>query len=135
MSSLGQGADWDPEEFDSVVDMIAAFKFGIFVTVLESKYAKDLDEGGMREAIRDIHDYFVKDAVKKGHLGKKMDLLPAYREHYFVLQPQVIITICQLLIIQTSICGCMWKMGDFNATKICLEKRTMAANAVIGEGY
>ena len=115
--------------------MIAAFKFGIFVTVLESKYAKDLDEGGMREAIRDIHDYFVKDAVKKGHLGKKMDLLPAYREHYFVLQPQVIITICQLLIIQTSICGCMWKMGDFNATKICLEKRTMAANAVIGEGY
>ena len=89
MSSLGQGADWDPEEFDSVVDMIAAFKFGIFVTVLESKYAKDLDEGGMREAIRDIHDYFVKDAVKKGHLGKKMDLLPAYREHYFVLQPQV----------------------------------------------
>ena len=92
MSSLGQGADWDPEEFDSVVDMIAAFKFGIFVTVLESKYAKDLDEGGMREAIRDIHDYFVKDAVKKGHLGKKMDLLPAYREHYFVLQPQVIIT-------------------------------------------
>lgn len=136
MSSLGQGADWDPEEFDSVVDMIAAFKFGIFVTVLESKYAKDLDEGGMREAIRDIHDYFVKDAVKKGHLGKKMDLLPAYREHYFVLQPQVIITFLallrnhwaiisnqlilllwefvNLLIIQT--CGCIY-LGDFNATK------------------
>jgi len=90
MSSLGQGADWDPEEFDSVVEMIAAFKFGIFLTVLESKYAKDLDEGGMREAIRDIHDYFVKDVIKKGHLGKKMDLLPAYREHYFVLQPQVL---------------------------------------------
>lgn len=89
MSSLGQGADWDPEEFDSVVEMIAAFKFGIFLTVLESKYSKDLDEGGMREAIRDIHDYFVKDVIKKGHLGKKMDLLPAYREHYFVLQPQV----------------------------------------------
>ena len=105
MTSLGQGPDWDPEEFDSVVEMIPAFKFGIFVTVLESKYAKDLDEGGAREAIRDIHDYFVKDVVKKGHLGRKMDILPAYREHYYVLQPQVRIyfaekmyEICTLLV-------------------------------------
>ena len=60
-----------------------------FFAVLESKYAKDLDEGGSREAIKDIHDYFVKDIIKKGHLGKKMDYLPAFREHYFVLQPQV----------------------------------------------
>ena len=89
MSSLGQGPDWDPEEFDSVVEVIPAFKFGIFVTVLESKYAKDVDEGGMREAIRDIHDYFVKDVVKKGYLGRKMEIIPAFREHYFVLHPQV----------------------------------------------
>merc|ERR1712083_408081 len=59
-------------------------------TVLESKYAKDLDEGGSREAIKDIHDYFVKDIIKKGYMGKKMDYLPAFREHYFVLQPQVL---------------------------------------------
>ena len=58
------GTDWDPEEFDSIVEVIPAFKFGIFITVLESKYAKDLDEGGMREAIKDIHDYFVKDIIK-----------------------------------------------------------------------
>lgn len=90
MSSLGQGTDWDPEEFDSIVEVIPAFKFGIFITVLESKYAKDLDEGGMREAIKDIHDYFVKDIIKKGYMGKKMDHLPAFREHYFVLQPQVL---------------------------------------------
>lgn len=90
MSSLGQGPDWDPEEFDSVVEMIPAFKFGIFVTVLESKYSKDVDEGGAREAIKDIHDYFVKDVVKKGYLGRKMDILPAYREHYYVLQPQIL---------------------------------------------
>ena len=90
MTSLGQGPDWDPEEFDSVVEVIPAFKFGIFVTVLESKYAKDLDEGGMRESIRDIHDYFVKDCIKKGYLGKKMDYVPAFREHYFILQPQVL---------------------------------------------
>ena len=89
MSSLGQGTDWDPEEFDSVVEVIPAFKFGIFLTVLEGKYAKDIDEGGMREAIRDIHDYFVKDILKKGYLGRKMDILPAFREHFFVLQPQV----------------------------------------------
>ena len=32
MSSLGQGTDWDPEEFDSICEMIPAFKFGILVT-------------------------------------------------------------------------------------------------------
>ena len=48
-----------------------------------------MDEGGSREAIKDIHDYFVKDIIKKGYMGKKMDYLPAFREHYFVLQPQV----------------------------------------------
>ena len=31
MSSLGQGTDWDPEEFDSICEMIPAFKFGILV--------------------------------------------------------------------------------------------------------
>jgi hypothetical protein len=88
MSSLGQGADWDAEEFDSVVEVIPTFTFAIFVTVFESKYAKDVDEGGMRESVRDIHDYFVRDVIKKGYMGKKMDLLPAFREHFFVLQPQ-----------------------------------------------
>ena len=41
------------------------FKFGIFTTVLESKYAKDVDEGGMREAVSDVHDYYVLDVLKK----------------------------------------------------------------------
>ena len=65
MMNLGQGSDWDPEDFDSVASVITAFKFGIVVTVLESKYATDVDEGGMREAVRDIHDYFLLDVVKK----------------------------------------------------------------------
>ena len=68
--------------------------YKLFFAVLESKYAKDLDEGGSREAIKDIHDYFVKDIIKKGYMGKKMDYLPAFREHYFVLQPQVRPKIC-----------------------------------------
>jgi hypothetical protein len=40
MVSLGMGDEWDPEEFDSVVRVIHAFKFGIFLTVLESKYTR-----------------------------------------------------------------------------------------------
>ena len=40
MVSLGRGDEWDPEEFDSVVRVIHAFKFGIFLTVLESKYTR-----------------------------------------------------------------------------------------------
>jgi len=90
MSALGRGADWDPEEFDGVACVIPAFKLGIFVTVLESKYAKDVDDGGLREAVRDVHDFFLLDVIKKGHLGKRMDLLPAFREHFFVLQPDTL---------------------------------------------
>lgn len=91
MTSLGRGTEWDAEEFDSVASVIQAFKFGIFVTVLESKYAKDVDEGGMREAVTDIHDYYVLDVVKKGYLGKKMDILPAFKSYYFVLQPHQLV--------------------------------------------
>ncbi|XP_040578966.1 switch-associated protein 70 [Lepeophtheirus salmonis] len=90
MNTLGRGQDWNAEEFDSIASVIPAFKFGIFLTVLESKYTKDTDKGGLIEAVRDIHDFFVLDVVKKGHLGKKMDFLPAYREHFFVLQPNLL---------------------------------------------
>ena len=66
MQSLGQGSEWDPEDFDSsVAAVIPAFKFGVFVTVLESKYARDVDEGGVREAVRDVHDLYLLDVVKK----------------------------------------------------------------------
>lgn len=87
MTSLGQGPDWDPEEFDNVASVISAFKFGIFITILESKYAKDVDVGGMREAVKDVHDFFVLDVVKKGYLGRKMHRVPAFRGHFLVLQP------------------------------------------------
>ena len=65
LTSLGRGTEWDPEDFDSVAAVIQAFKFGIFLTIIESKYAKDVDEGGLKEAVTDIHDYFVIDAIKK----------------------------------------------------------------------
>ena len=65
LTSLGRGTDWDAEEFDSIASVIPAFKFGILITVMESKYAKDVDEGGVREAITDVHDYFVLDVLKK----------------------------------------------------------------------
>ena len=42
MVSLGRGDEWDPEEFDSVARVIHAFKFGIFLTVLESKYTRSV---------------------------------------------------------------------------------------------
>ena len=65
LTSLGRGTEWDPEDFDSVAAVIQAFKFGIFLTIIESKYAKDVDEGGLKESVTDIHDYFVIDAIKK----------------------------------------------------------------------
>ena len=65
VSSLGRGAEWDPEEFDSVASVIPAFKFAIFLTVLESKYAIDVDEGGLRESIKDVHDFYLLDVIKK----------------------------------------------------------------------
>ena len=65
LTSLGRGTEWDPEDFDSVAAVIQAFKFGIFLTILESKYAKEVDEGGLKEAVSAIHDYFVVDVIKK----------------------------------------------------------------------
>jgi hypothetical protein len=37
VAGIGREEDWDPEEFDSVVSVIPAFKFSIFLAVLESK--------------------------------------------------------------------------------------------------
>lgn len=87
MMTLGRGTEWDPEEFDAMAHVIPAFKFGIFLTVLESKYANDVDEGCIFEAVRDVHDHYLRDVIKKGHLGKRMDILPMFREQFFVLQP------------------------------------------------
>ncbi len=62
--------------------MIPAFKFSIFLAVLESKYAKDIDVGTMMEAVQDIHDLFLLDVIHKGPLRKKMELVPAFRQHW-----------------------------------------------------
>lgn len=65
MMTLGRGTEWDPEEFDAMAHVIPAFKFGIFLTVLESKYANDVDEGCIFEAVRDVHDHYLRDVIKK----------------------------------------------------------------------
>ena len=87
---IGKGEDWDPEEFDSVVSVIPAFKFSIFLAVIESKYATDIDSETLIEAVKDLHDTFLLDVLKKGKLKKNMELLPFFREHWFVIQPQLI---------------------------------------------
>lgn len=48
MVSLGRGDEWDPEEFDSVVRVIHAFKFPIFLTVLESRYTRFVSLGSFK---------------------------------------------------------------------------------------
>lgn len=37
VAGIGREEDWDPEQFDSVVSVIPAFKFSIFLAVIESK--------------------------------------------------------------------------------------------------
>ena len=90
MIGLGKSDDWDPEEFDCVVSLIPAFKFSIFLAVIESKYAIDNDSDTLIEAVKELHDYFILDVIKKGKLKKQMDYLPSYREHWFVIQPRMI---------------------------------------------
>eukprot|EP00092_Neocalanus_flemingeri_P011175 GFUD01012038.1.p1 GENE.GFUD01012038.1~~GFUD01012038.1.p1 ORF type:complete len:586 (+),score=193.29 GFUD01012038.1:46-1803(+) len=90
MIGMGKGEDWDPEEFDSVVSVIPAFKFSIFLAVIESKYARDIDSDTLKEAVKDLHDMFLLDVIKKGKLKKQMGLIPAFREHWFVIQPRLI---------------------------------------------
>jgi len=90
MTGMGQGEDWDPEEFDSVVSVIPAFKFSIFLAVIESKYARDIDSETLKETVKDLHDMFLLDVIKKGKLKKQMGLFPAFREHWIVVQPRLI---------------------------------------------
>ena len=79
VAGLGRAEDWDPEEFDSVVSVIPAFKFPIFLAVLESKYAVDQDPLTLVEAVRELQDHFLHDVLRKGRLGKQMDYLPLAR--------------------------------------------------------
>merc|ERR1712013_811514 len=88
MSSIGKREDWDAEEFDSVVSVISGFKFSIFLAVIESKYARDIDNETLIEAVKDLHDMFLLDVIKKGKLKKQMVLIPAFREHWCVVQPR-----------------------------------------------
>ena len=37
VAGIGREEEWDPEQFDSVVSVIPAFKFSIFLAVIESK--------------------------------------------------------------------------------------------------
>ena len=37
----------------------------IMVLIKRSNLFRDVDEGGMREAVRDVHDFFLLDVVKK----------------------------------------------------------------------
>ena len=90
VSEIGKGEDWDPEEFDSVVSVIPAFKFSIFLAVIESKYTRDIDSETLIEAVKDLHDVFLLDVLKKGKLKKHMELLPTFREHWFVVQPRLL---------------------------------------------
>jgi len=89
-SCLGTADTWDPEQFDQVVSVMPVFKFSILLGVLESKYAKDIDSFTLEEAVKDLHDYYILDVIKKGKLRKKLDIFPTYREHWVVVQPHKI---------------------------------------------
>ena len=51
------------------------------MTVLESKYARDVDDGGIREAVRDVHDLYLLDVVKK--VGKRKSLKKKKKNRLF----------------------------------------------------
>ena len=85
VAGLGRAEDWDPEEFDCVVSVIPAFKFPIFLAVLESKYAVDQDPLTLVEAVRELQDHFLHDVLRKGRLGKQMDYLPLARYYIIIL--------------------------------------------------
>jgi len=73
-----------------VVSVLPAFKFSIFLAVIESKYARDTDQDTLQEAVKEVADMFLADVIRKGKLKKHLGLLPTYREHYVVLQPRLV---------------------------------------------
>ena len=98
VAGLGRAEDWDPEEFDCVVSVIPAFKFPIFLAVLESKYAVDQDPLTLVEAVRELQDHFLHDVLRKGRLGKQMDYLPLARYCiiiYYIIYYILYIILCR----------------------------------------
>jgi len=90
LSCLGTGDSWEPEQFDQIVSVMPIFKFSIFLAVLESKYAKDIDSCTLDEAVKDLQDFFLLDVIKKGKLKKKLEIFPAFKEFWAVIQPHKI---------------------------------------------
>ena len=90
LTGLGRAEDWDPEDFDSIVSVVPAFKFSIFLAVFESKYAREMDQETLKEAVKELGDRFLLDVVRKGKMKKKMELVPAWRVHWLVVQPRLV---------------------------------------------
>lgn len=90
LNCLGNSESWEPETFDEIVSVMPVFKFSIFLALIESKYAKEIDSCTLDEAVKDLHDYFLLDVIKKGKLKKKMEIFPAFKEFWVVVQPHKI---------------------------------------------
>ncbi|XP_066998355.1 differentially expressed in FDCP 6 homolog isoform X2 [Anabrus simplex] len=83
------GLEWDSADFESLANIIGAFRFPTFLALLESKYtsAGSVDKGGLEEVVEEMYQTYLLDVLKKGYLLKRGYLLPTLREYWFVLQP------------------------------------------------
>lgn len=84
---LALGRDWDQNDFEQIAQVIPTFKFPVFLALLETRYAQNVESAGLKEAIQELNDMFIKDVIKKGFLSKKGQFLPTWKEAWFVLQP------------------------------------------------
>ena len=61
------GLEWDAVEFESLSSSIGAFRFGSFLTLVETKYFGDgsVETDGLVEAVHEIFRTYLQDVLKK----------------------------------------------------------------------
>uniref|UniRef100_T1J5D9 Large ribosomal subunit protein P2 n=1 Tax=Strigamia maritima TaxID=126957 RepID=T1J5D9_STRMM len=87
---LAFGHNWDKTDFDQIGLAIPTFRFPVFLALLETRYAQNVETAALIEAVQELYDAFIKDVIKKGSLSKRGQLIPLWKEGWFVLQPNVL---------------------------------------------
>lgn len=64
---MSLGIEWDVSDFEALSTIMGAFRFPIFVAVMESKYSGGgtVDQAGLEEVVQEIYQTFLLDVIKK----------------------------------------------------------------------
>ena len=69
------GIDWDINDWKLLTEAVPIWRFPVFLALLESRWAKDVEEILLKEAVKEIYDIYVCDVLKKVNMKNSAMLL------------------------------------------------------------